>query len=61
MDKEGCVVSLMLMEQYWNWVHEMGIHIYTIPAIILIALMVIFGVFYNRKEKKKDNQQDKKA
>ena len=47
------------MESYYNWVHETGMHMYTIPTIICLVLLIIVFARQITKRKKADEQLEK--
>lgn len=37
---------------YWNWCHELGIHMYLIPSLVLLAAMLIGAGIHWRNQNK---------
>lgn len=44
----------MWIEAYGNWVHSLGLHLYTIPTIIVAIVAIVLGVVHWVKQKKRD-------
>ena len=44
------------MEAYYNWAHSLGMHMYTLPSVLLLAGMGISAFVHTRKQKKRDEE-----
>jgi len=47
-----------MMMSYWNWCHEIGIHMYFIPSLVLLAgLLIGAGIHWrNQNRRKKEGE-----
>lgn len=41
---------------YYEFCHNLGIHSWDIPALVVLAIMVIVGVVHSRNQKKRDEK-----
>lgn len=53
-----------MLVAYYNWCHSIGLHLYTIPTLILLVIMLIIGLVHWRNQDKRekdfeDELQDK--
>ncbi|MCH4207668.1 MAG: hypothetical protein LKF50_05105 [Solobacterium sp.] len=44
-----------MLTSYYNWCHSIGIHMYTIPTIIVLVIMLIIGLVHWRNQNKRED------
>ena len=44
-----------MLVSYYNWCHSIGLHIYTIPTIIVLIIMLIVGLVHWRNQNKRED------
>lgn len=49
------------MLSYWNWCHGLGIHMYFIPSLIVLALLLIGAGVHWRNQNKLKKEGDEAA
>lgn len=42
-----------MIEAYYNWCHTIGLHLYDIPALVILVVMIIIGLVHWRNQKKR--------
>ena len=45
-----------MIQSYYNWVHSLGIHLYTIPSLILLAAAAITGLVHSRNANRREEK-----
>jgi len=48
------------MENYYNFVHSIGWHLYTIPTWLCIIATIVVGLVHVRKDKKRREESRSK-
>ena len=44
-----------MLTSYYNWCHSIGIHMYTIPTIIVLVIMLMIGLVHWRNQNKRED------
>lgn len=49
-----------MIEAYYYWCHSIGLHLYDIPALIVLVLMIIIGLVHwrNQRKRQKDFEEE---
>jgi uncharacterized membrane protein YidH (DUF202 family) len=51
-----------MIENYYNYCHQvLGIHMYTIPLIIVAVLMIVMGLIHWLNQRKRQEEFDENA
>ena len=48
-----------MIEAYYYWCHSIGLHLYDIPALIVLVLMIIIGLVHWRNQRKRQKDFEK--